>query len=208
LPTVADPQQSKSALEPFRARVRRIQFVVGMGFLAAVAGAVFSVPLLVRLEPRLAGLGPWLGYVPAFLIARLWIVAALPGIAYVAARVLPLEPTSTAFGAAITGELFYVALQVVSGGWAALYPGYGPFALRLCTLALGILLTLRAVRAGRAAAQKAQEAAAKLAEAKKSEYAEFAAEAERLAARSEAKANAAPPAAGTPPPEGPASTGT
>ncbi len=170
---------------------------------------MFSDPLAMRLQPRLEGLGPLAGGLVAYLISRLWVLAALPALAWLAARVLPLDPTSTAVGAAITGELFGLTLVFVSQGTDGLYEGYGPLALRVGTLALGILFTLRAIRAGREAAQRAQEAAAKVAEAKKKEYAEFAAEAERLAARSEEKAHSgAPPPAAAPPPEGPASTGT
>jgi hypothetical protein len=194
---VAAPQKRKSALEPFRASVLRIQFVVGIGFLAWVAGGILASGLKMRLEPRLEAVGPWLAYLIESVISRLWILVVLPAVAWVAARILPLKPLSTALGAAVTGELFGLMLLFVSQGWVGLYGGWGSLALRIGTLALGILFTLRAVRAGRAAAQRAQEAAAKIAEAKKKEYAEFAAEAERLAARSEAKAN--PDAPGTDP---------
>lgn len=206
---VADPQKRKSALEPVRARALRIQFVVGIGFLAWVAGEILASGLMMRLGPRLEAMGPWAAYLVVSLIARLWVLAVLPAIAWVAARVLALKPLSTALGAAITGELFGLALIFVSQGWDGLYEGYGPLALHAGTLALGILLTMRAIRAGRTAAHRAQEAAAKIAEEKKKEYAEFAAEAERIAARSEEKANSgAPPPADAPAPEGPASTGT
>ncbi len=206
---MADPQKRKSVFEPFEARGRRVLFVVGLGFLAWMAGGILASGLKIRLEPRLEAMGPWAAYLVESLNARLWILAVLPAVAWVAARILALKPLSTAFGAAITGELFGLVLLFVSQGWSELYEGYGPLALRVGTLALGILVSLRAIRAGRAAAQRAQEAAAKIAEAKKQEYAQFAAEAERLAARSEEKANSsAPPPAAPPPPEGPASTGT
>ena len=45
-----------SVLQPLRVRVRRFQFIVGLGFLALMGGSVLSVALSVRLATRVQAL--------------------------------------------------------------------------------------------------------------------------------------------------------
>lgn len=195
------PPRKPGALDPLRERLRRLQLVVGMGFMAFVVGAVLSSALVIRLQPRLAALGsPLVVFGLTLLIKRLWVVAVLPVFCYGAARILELRPWSTALGAALTGEAFLFALRLVSTGLDGLAdPGLDE-AFVVATLAGGVVLSRWAVVKGRAAAARAQVLTASAAAAKKSQYDEFAAEAERLAARRDENpiAAAAPAAAETP----------
>jgi hypothetical protein len=175
-------------LDPLRERLRRLQLVVGMGFLAFVVGAVLSSALVIRLQPRLEALGsPWVAFGLTLLIKRLWVVAVLPVCCYGAARILELRPWATALGAALTGEAFLLALRLVSTGLDGFAdPGLDE-GFQLATLVGGVALSRWAVVKGRAAAAKANAAAASAAAAKKAQYDEFAAEAERLATRRDEK---------------------
>lgn len=173
------------ALEPLRSRLRRAQFIAGLGFFSAVVGSILSGSLAMRILPRLGG---W-SLLPALLVEaavqRLWVLVALPIVCYAAARIVELRPATAAIGAALTGELFHGLLDYVSLGWAGLFRDPGRFLLRLATLALGMLLAMRAVKAARGAALRAEERARQRAAQNRSEYEAFSAEAERLASRGE-----------------------
>jgi hypothetical protein len=188
-------------LEPLRVRIRRFQFILGLGFLALMVGSMVSVSLAYRLSTRIEDLP---GELPRLLIGtllqNLWVLAALPLLAYGAARILELKPLSTALGAALSGEFFVLSLDFVRDGLEGLWDGWVGAVLRLLSFALGVFLSYRAVVSGRAASARTAAAALARAEAQKAEYAEFLREAEKGGERSEAPrepAGEAPP----PPPE-------
>ncbi|RKH13456.1 hypothetical protein D7V97_05595 [Corallococcus sp. CA053C] len=188
-------------LEPLRVRVRRFQFIVGLGFLSLVLGAMLSVSLVIRLQERVSAL-PFdlvrLGV--AVVLENLWILAVLPVLCYGASRIVALRPWNTALGAAATGGLFVLALNFVRDGTEGLLEWNLGTVLRLVAFAGGILLSARAIRAGRAAAERGSTAAQVKAEARKSEYDEFLKAAEADGARLEQRegASAQAPAAVAP----------
>jgi hypothetical protein len=174
-------------LEPLRVRLRRFQFILGLGFVSLMAGSMVSVSLAYRLSTRIQDLP---GELPRLLIGillqNLWVLGALPLLAYGAARILELKPLSTALGAALSGEFFVLSLDFVRDGLEGLWSGWGGTALHLLTFALGVFLSHRAVAGGRAASARAAAAAQARAEAQKAEYAEFLREAEKGGERSAA----------------------
>ena len=171
----------KAILEPLRVRIRRAQFIVGLGFLALVMGSVLAGDLGVRLSVRLESL-PFqsLVYVIGLAVRNLWVLAVLPLLCYGAARVLELRPWSTALGAALTGQAFLLAIEFVRNGvegWVE--RGWVATGLEWGVVGVGVVLSQRAVVRGRAAAGKQTEQAQQQAAARKDEYAEFLREAER-----------------------------
>ena len=196
-----------SALEPLRVRVRRFQFIVGLGFLSLVLGAMLSVSLVLRLHARVNALPSDFVRIPvAVVLENLWVLGVLPVLSYLAARVIALRTWSSAVGAALSGGLFVVALNFVRDGMDGLTSDWGVASvLRIVAFVGGILLTARAIRAGRAAAERGSTAAQVKAEARKSEYDEFLKAAEAAGARLEQRESGAgteAPAAS----QGPAST--
>jgi hypothetical protein len=147
---------SKGSLRPLRVRVRRLQFTVGLGFLAVVLGSVLSAALTLRLTGRLEAL-PVHGLRLAFaqVLAQLWVLAVLPLLCYGASRIIELRPWPTALGAACSGQLFLLALELVRDGgdgwWAH---GALSSSLRWGVFAGGVVLSQRAVLRGRAEAAK------------------------------------------------------
>ncbi|WP_233612178.1 hypothetical protein [Corallococcus sp. AB045] len=207
-----------SALEPLRVRVRRFQFIVGLGFLSLVVGAMLSVSLVLRLHARVNALPSDFLRIPvAVALENLWVLAVLPTLCYGAARIVALRTWTTAVGAALSGGVFVIALNFVRDGFEGLSTGWSfASALRVVAFVGGILLSARAIRAGRAAAEKGSAEAEAKAAARKSEYDEFLKAAEaggaRLEQREGGAAAEAPamtqetPAAGEPAtPEGSAS---
>ncbi|SEL63357.1 hypothetical protein SAMN05444354_107172 [Stigmatella aurantiaca] len=188
-------------LEPLRVRIRRFQFILGLGFLSLMAGSMVSVSLAYRLSTRIEDLP---GELPRLLIGialqNLWVLAALPLLAYGAARILELKPLSTALGAALSGEFFVLSLDFVRDGLEGLWDGWVGAVLRLLAFALGVFLSYRAVVSGRAASARTAAAAQARAEAQKAEYAEFLREAEKAGERSAAPRDTAGEAS-PPPPE-------
>lgn len=195
----------KTVLEPLRLRVRRFQFIAGLGFLALILGSVLSVSLAQRINVRVQAL-PFalLRSLIDLGLQKLWVLAVLPGLAYVAARIIDLRPWPTALGSAAAGQVFLLALEYVQGGvdgWVE--RGVWNTLWEVGALALGVGITSRAVERGRAAVKRQGEQAQVQAAARQGEYDEFlqAAEregekiAQREAARAEAQAAAAPPAA-------------
>jgi hypothetical protein len=175
-----------SVLEPLRVRIRRFQFIVGMGFLAVVGGSVLTVALALRLSVRVQALpfGP-MRMLMAVLLENLWVLLVLPALCYAAARVMELKPWSTAAGAAVSGAAFVLALNYVQSGADGLWLGGMGSVLNVVAFAVGIVVCARAVKLGRAgAAAQAHKAQAK-AQERKSEYDEFLRAAEAGAARLE-----------------------
>lgn len=188
----------KAILEPLRVRIRRAQFIVGLGFLALVLGSVLAGSLGVRLSARLESL-PWQGlvYVIGLAVRNLWVLGVLPLLCYGAARVLELRSWSTAVGAAMTGQAFLLAIEFVRNGvegWVE--RGWVATAVEWGVLGVGVVLSQRAVVRGRAAAETQTERAQQQAAARKDEYAEFLREAERagekIAQRESAEGQGAP----------------
>jgi hypothetical protein len=187
-------------MDKFRDRIRRLMFMVCLGFGAYVAGNVISFQLFNRLSSRLTSSGALLRFVILTVVGELWAIAILPLFCYGAARVIELRPWTTAVAGVVTGETFSLALQVISTGfdlpWRFLVAqGVG--------IALGVFASAQAVKRGRAAALRGEEAARKAAEARKSEYDEFKRAAERAAVSTGDRATAnvaspAPPASDAP----------
>lgn len=175
----------KSGLAPLRDRLRRIQFVIGLGFAALVLGAMIQAAIVVRVMERLEDSHVAVMLLVHALVSRLWVYAVLPLICYGAARIIPLRPLSTALGAAVVGELFYVALDFVTGALSFNREFLIQAAIRIVTLAAGVAISVHAIRRGRAEAEAGQQKVRAAAEAKKEQYAEFAREAERVAALNE-----------------------
>jgi hypothetical protein len=166
-------------LDPLRVRIRRLQFVVGLGFLSQIIGPVVTVALAQRLTHRIQDLPGVLQLAIGLPLQNLWALAVLPLLCYGAARILDLKPLSTAVGAVLSGEVFILALNFAWGGLDGLWPGLGAVALQLSMLAVGVFFSYRAVLRGRADAAKASAKAQAQAEARKGEYQEFLREAER-----------------------------
>ncbi|MBF5042648.1 hypothetical protein FGE12_09570 [Aggregicoccus sp. 17bor-14] len=167
-----------SSIEPLRVRLRRAQFIFGLGVLSMVLGSIASAGLSLRLGLRVAELPQVLRWAVAIGVGGLWRLSFLPLLCYGAARVLALRPRATAVGAALSGEAFLLALDLTRAGVAGLWTS-APLVLgRLGTLALGMWLSERAVQAGRLAAEAQERAAQAKAQATQAEYAEFLARAE------------------------------
>nr|WP_255651995.1 hypothetical protein [Corallococcus sp. AS-1-12] len=188
-----------------RVRVRRFQFIVGLGFLSLVVGAMLSVSLVLRLHARVNALPSDLLRIPvAVVLEDLWVLAVLPVLCYGAARIVALRTWTTAVGAALSGGVFVIALNFVRDGFEGLATGWSfASALRVVAFVGGILLSARAIRAGRAAAEKGSAAAEAKAAARKSEYDAFLKAAEaggaRLEQREGGAAAEAPAASGSGP---------
>lgn len=182
-----------SALEPLRVRVRRFQFIVGLGFLSLVVGAMLSVSLVLRLHSRLNALPSDLLRLPLVVVLEdLWVLAVLPVFCYGAARIVALRTWTTAVGAALSGGVFVIALNFVRDGADGLTSGWSfTSVLRILAFVGGILLSARAIQAGRAAAEKGSAEAEAKAASRKSEYDEFLKAAEAGGARLEQREGSA-----------------
>jgi hypothetical protein len=176
---------AKAILDPLRVRIRRLQFTVGLGFLACAMGSLLTFALSMRLSSRLMALPfDFLRIGISLALSELWVLAVLPLLCYGAARILELRPWPTALGAAFTGRCFLLAILFVStgvDGWLA--QGWLLTLLDWAVFAAGVVLTHRAVVSGRADAGKQVEQAQQQAAEKKDEYAEFLREAERAGER-------------------------
>ncbi|WP_224249639.1 hypothetical protein [Hyalangium gracile] len=172
-------------LDSLRVRVRRLQFIVGMGFLSLVVGSVLTVSLTVRLSERVQGMQVEpLRVLIAIVLEHLWVLGVLPVMCYGAARILELRPLSTSLGAAFSGQLFVFALSFVRDGFEGLWAGWFYTSLRVIAFSAGVFLSHRAVVRGRAAAAQGAAKAQKQAEERKAEYMEFLKDAERGAEKS------------------------
>ncbi|MBU8899775.1 hypothetical protein KRR26_29605 [Corallococcus sp. M34] len=187
-------------LVPLRVRVRRFQFIVGLGFLSLVLGSILSVALTLRLSTRVLDL-PFepLRIAMAVALENLWVLGVLPALAYGAARAFDLRPWNTAVGSGLSGALFVVALDLVRDGTGSLWEGGLPTVLRWAAFGVGVFLTAQAVKAGRAAAATVASQAATKAEARKSEYDEFLQAAAQGGARLEQREGALAAGVATPP---------
>lgn len=186
-----------TAMQVLSNRVRRIMLVAGLGLLAAVIGTIITAPLGMKLAPKVSGLPLILGSVIGVVIWRFWLLVVLPVLGYGMGRALKLRPLGLAFGAAVSGELFFVLIELASAGLASLWANPAMLAARIGTLAFGVLLTLRATRLGLAAAERAQAESAKVSATRRDEYAELMAEAQRLAERNAAPKEPPPEVSGT-----------
>ena len=73
----------KAVLEPLRVRVRRLQFTVGLGFLALVVGSVLSSAHTMRLINRVDALSlTVLRFAIALGLQNLWVLVVLPLLCY------------------------------------------------------------------------------------------------------------------------------
>ncbi|MET0402352.1 MAG: hypothetical protein ABW123_08105, partial [Cystobacter sp.] len=144
---------SKAFLEPLRVRIRRFQFTVGLGFFALILGSIVSVALSQRLSGRVQALPfAFTRFAIGLGVQNLWVLAVLPLLSYGAARVIELRPLSTALGAAVTGQLFLLALQFIQQGFEGwVERGWITLALELAVFAAGVWITHRAIVQGREA---------------------------------------------------------
>lgn len=167
-------------LDSLRVRVRRLQLIVGLGFLSLVLGSVLTVSLTLRLSERVQALQvDSLRALIAVVLENLWLLGVLPLMSYGAARILELKPLSTALGAAFSGQLFVLALSFVRDGFDGLWAGGFYTSLRLIAFVAGVFLTHWAVTRARAAVAQGAAKAQVQAEARKVEYMQFLQEAER-----------------------------
>ncbi|WP_163861949.1 hypothetical protein [Myxococcus eversor] len=175
-----------SVLEPLRVRIRRFQFIVGLGFIALVLGSALSVSLTLRLSLRVQAL-PFvpLKVLVAVLLENVWLLGVLPVLCYGAGRVMELKPWQTAGGAAVSGATFVLALGFVQGGADSLWLGGLGSVLNVAVFGAGIVVSARALKAGRAAAANQSEKTQSKAEERKGEYDEFLRAAEQGGARLE-----------------------
>ena len=195
-----------SALDPVRVRIRRFQFIVGLGFMAQVIGAVLTVSLAYRLTERIQDLPEGLQLLLGVVLQNLWVLGVLPLLCYGASRIIELKPLSTAIGAVVSGQVFILALNFAWGGLEGMFPSVGIVALQISALAAGVLLSYRAVLKGLGAAAQGAAKAQAQADARKVEYQEFLREAERGAektAQREAERAAAASTGGTAAPMAP-----
>ncbi|MDY7230580.1 hypothetical protein [Hyalangium rubrum] len=193
--------KSPGILDPLRVRVRRFQFIVGLGFISLVVGAMFTGSLTLRMAERVQELPDVLQVLVAVSLENLWLLGVLPALCYGSARILELKPLSTALGAAFAGQFFYFALQFVSNGLEGMWAGWLPSVLRAVAFSSGVFFSYRAVVNGRAASARIAAQAQAQAQAKKSEYMDFLREAERggeKSAQREAERTAAPAALAAP----------
>ncbi|AEI68582.1 hypothetical protein [Corallococcus macrosporus] len=184
-----------SVLEPLRVRVRRFQFIMGLGFIALIAGSILSVALTLRLSVRIQAVPVGtLRVLLAVLLENLWVLGVLPVLCYGAARVMELRAWTTAGGAALTGALFVNAMAFIQNGVNGLWAGDIGSLFSLGAFAGGVVISARAVRMGREAAAHQSVKAQGKAQERKSEYDEFLRAAEQGAARLEQREAQAPPA--------------
>lgn len=189
--------QKTSVLQPLRVRIRRVQFTVGLGFLALVMGTTLTGALSLGLSGHVGALPSWaIDFLIAPVLRHLWALAVLPVLCYGAARVIELRPWATVLGAAATGLGFSLAIEFTSDGVAGwLAAGGLSLVLELGVVAGGVVLGQRAIVRGRADAGKQEKQARRQASTREDEYAEFLREAERegekIAQRDAAKAEAA-----------------
>ncbi|MCY1021395.1 hypothetical protein [Pyxidicoccus sp. MSG2] len=175
-----------SVLEPLRVRIRRLQFIMGLGFIALIVGRGLGWVLIMRLTTRIQELPfAFLQMLAAVALVNLWLLVGLPLLCYGAARVIELRPWTTALGASATGLAFILMIDFVQGGADALWEGGLWSVLNVVTSAVGVVLSARAVVKGRAAAAQQVGKAQAKAQERKSEYDEFLRAAEAGAARLE-----------------------
>jgi hypothetical protein len=190
------------ALDSLRVRIRRFQFIVGLGFLSQIIGPLITVALAQRLAQRVQELPEILQLLIGIPLQNLWAIAVLPLLCYGAARMIDLKPLPTAVGAVVSGEAFLLALNFAWSGIEGAFPGVGAVALQISILALGVFFSYRAVLRGRAEAAKGAAKAQAEAEARKSEYQEFLREAERAAEKTAQREAERAASAGSAPSDG------
>ncbi len=147
--------------------------MMGMGFLAAVAGSVIAGGLAMRMRDRLLESGAVASTLVEAVLAGFWVMVVLPGLVWVCCRYLELRPLATALTGAITGQIFLFGIPLASQGFDAVVEDSRRLAIQLGTLVVGIALSAWAGREGRASADRAQQKALEQAKARKSEYDEF-----------------------------------
>jgi hypothetical protein len=172
-----------SRLDGVRSRVRRVQLMLAVGFFAMIVGMLITSAISNRLEQRPHQAWSWItGMVLYALIVRLWCWAVLPSCCYLLARVVPVSRRGLPVGAALVGEGAH-QIAIWLGPWGmGLYQSRPEIAVvHLVTLALGILLSMRAITTAQSAVAREQEKAKVSAQARADEYAAMLRESEKLA---------------------------
>lgn len=180
-------ERKPKVLAALEAKTRQFLLMVGFGFMALIAGSLFSATLTRRLEDRLVATDNALivGLVPMG-ISRLWILLVFPVLVHLASRFLAIPLWRTAIIGALTGELFSEALQVVSVGTEEAFGNWFVNFLKLGTLVAGVLFAVWGGKRGQTWAAGRQRIADQAAIARKSQYDEFLAQSMAMAERREA----------------------
>ena len=184
-PAPAEPPRVKP-LAAAETAVRRFLLMIGFGFIAYVGGSMIAASVMARMATRLEGASEPVQFVAWLFISSAWVILALPGSSWFAARFLDLRPWPTAIIGASTGLMFQLALQYVSAGADGIVGDPARQLSRLLATATGVVLTVIAVKRGRELARLAEEQAKIEAEKKKGQYDEYVKQAEELANRREA----------------------
>jgi hypothetical protein len=129
-----------------RKALRRFELIVGLGLVAATAGAMVAAPLVMAIGPHLrTHRSMWPVMLVHTLLSRLWIYALLPLLCWGASRVVKnLRPWRTALGSALVGELCFLSLDWLAGALGTLAD---PRLLipRLLTFGVGVYLGGRVI---------------------------------------------------------------
>lgn len=178
------------------AKARQLMLMIGFGFMAYIGGSLFSASLIMRVRDRvIAADSAVIAFLVQAVIGRLWILIVLPLLIHIVSRFIALPLWRTAILGALTGELFYAAIQIASVGADEAFADWVQNGVRIGTLITGVLFTVWAGKRGRAWADVRQKAADQAAVARKGQYDDFLKASTELAEKREAAAAAAAPAA-------------
>ena len=186
---MTEPRKLKpiAALE---ARARQFMLMVGLGFMACVAGEILAATLLDRLSVRLMATDSLaVRFVVVSVVRGVWILFVFPVVVHLVHRFLDLPVWRTAIIGVVTGASFQAAVHVITSGVE------GAFApsVWLGTLVSGTLITVWAGKQGWAWAEARQKVADAAAAARKSQYDQFLADSTALAEKRDAARAAAEP---------------
>src|SRR5438874_7176528 len=97
------------------ARARHLLLMSGLGFLAVVSGNLIANAFSQRAHERLLATGsPAVLFIAGAVLSGFWVLVVLPGLVYICCRFLELKPASTSIVAALTGELFMLAIPIAA----------------------------------------------------------------------------------------------
>lgn len=191
---MTEPRKLKpiAALE---ARARQFMLMVGLGFMACVAGEILAATLLDRLSVRLMATDSLaVRFVVVSVVRGVWILFVFPVVVHLVNRFLDLPVWRTALIGVVTGAGFQAAVHVITSGVEGAFAPSAENLVWLGTLVSGTLITVWAGKQGRAWAQARQKLADAAAAARKSQYDQFLADSTALAEKRDAARAAAPPA--------------
>ena len=194
-PPKPKPARPMALLE---ARARHLLLMSGLGFLAVVSGNLIANAFSQRAHERLLAAGsPAVLFIAGTVLSGFWVLVVLPGLVYICCRFLELKPLTTSIVAAVTGELFMLAIPIAAKGLDQLLADVVPLVTQLGTMVAGILISVSAGKRAKIVAARAEADALERAKARKSQYDDFLKQAEAFADKRAANpiAPAAPPPA-------------